>query len=362
LGALLERVVNTLPASVQVNLNGSREAVLKSLLGLTAFEAESVLLSGVAASGGLDESVISFVVKEKAQIIRRSGVLEFFDTSLTMKDVGGLGNLKRYANVKLGTFSEKAREYGLDPAKGVLLVGVPGTGKSLTAKAIAGGRFPLLRLDVGALMGSLVGQSESNMRQALQVAEAVSPCILWVDEIEKALGGINGGESDGGTTKRVFGTFLTWMSEKTAPVYIIATANDIRSLPAELFRAGRFDDIYFVDLPNHEDRASILDVHLTKRGRQYTTEFAPVIKATWGMTGAEIEKVVTSALECAFLENRDIRLGDLMFGVSQVNPIAKTMKDQIDTLRNWARTRAHWAGTPLEQEPETTGERMVELT
>jgi ATP-dependent 26S proteasome regulatory subunit len=360
LEATLDRVAGNMPEKYPVNLNGAREAVVKSLLGLTAFEAESVLLSGVAAEGALNEGVIQHIVKEKAQIVRRSGTLEFYDTSLTMADVGGLGNLKQYANTKLATFSEKAREFGLDPARGVLLVGVPGTGKSLTAKAIAGGRFPLLRLDVGALMGSLVGQSEANMRNALKVAEAIAPCILWLDEIEKALGGINGGESDGGTTKRVFGTFLTWMSEKTAPVYIIATANDIRSLPAELFRAGRFDDIYFVDLPNNEDRAAILDVHLRKRGRSYTAEFAPVIAKTWGMTGAEIEKVVTTALEYAFMADRDITVSDLIQATQAVNPIAKTMKDQIDTLRGWARTRAHWAGAPLEAAPDGEGQRMIE--
>lgn len=365
LEAILSKVTHSLPSYVKVTINGGREKVVKSLMGLTAFEAEGVILNAVAATGSLSDDVINLIVKEKAQIIRKSGVLEFYDTSLTPADVGGLRNLKEYAEVKLSTYSDKAKEFGIDPARGVLLVGVPGTGKSLTAKAIAGGKMPLLRLDVGALMGSLVGQSESNMRNALKVAEAISPCVLWLDEIEKGLGGVSGGESDGGTTKRVFGTFLTWMAEKTAMVYVIATANDIRALPAELFRAGRFDDIFFVDLPNYQDRMQILGVHLHKRGRTAENikadHLKEIIKVTWGMTGAEIEKTVTGAIERAFFEGRDLTGNDLIEAAKKVIPISKTMKDQIATLRSWAQTRAQVAGDPLEAEPKFEGLRTVDL-
>ena len=183
-------------------------------------------------------------------------MLEYYATNTTMNEVGGLTHLKRYAAEKLEAFSNEAAEFGVDAPKGVILVGIPGTGKSLAVKAIAGNKLPLLRMDVGALMGGLVGESEANMRQALRVAEAVAPCVLWVDEVEKGLGGATGGsENDGGTTKRVFGTLLTWMQEKTAPVYVAATANDARSLAPEFIR--RFDDLFWVDLPNLQDRMQV---------------------------------------------------------------------------------------------------------
>jgi len=327
------------PENIQLGENGIRDAVVEAMRGLSAVEAGNALRSAVVATRRLDDSAVPFVTRQKAQIIKQSGVLEYFDTSVTMQDVGGLENLKQYAAIQRAAFSSKARAAGVDAPKGLLMVGLPGTGKSLSAKAIAGGAMPLLRMDVGALMGSLVGQSESNMRQALKVAEAVAPCVLWVDEIEKALGGA-GGEMDGGTTTRVFGTLLTWMQETTAPVYVVATANDVRSLRPELLR--RFDDIMWVDLPSTSERGQILGVHLVKRGHgNFLTadDLVRVVSATSGFSGAEIEKVVKAAIKQAFFESRDLTPYDLLAAAVEITPISVTMRDQIESLRKWAKER-----------------------
>ena len=356
---ILIGIEQDLPESIPVELDGVRGKVVRSLRGLTAFEAESVLLSAIAATGELSEQVIGYIVAEKKQIIRKSGVLEFFDTTVTMNEIGGLSNVKRYAEVKMKTFSAQAKEAGVDPAKGCLLVGIPGTGKSLTAKAIAGGKMPLLRMDIGALMGGLVGQSEQNTRLALKVAEAVAPCALWIDEIEKSLGS-GGGELDGGTTQRVFGTILTWIQETTAPVYIIATANDISMLKPELLR--RFDDILFVDLPNVTDREEILRVHLEKRNKPTKGfDLKAVAQELYGFTGAEIEKVVKSALEHSFFENKPLTIEYINQAAKAIVPISETMSEQITNLRAWAKGRTIAAGNPLEARPKVEVNRAADL-
>jgi SpoVK/Ycf46/Vps4 family AAA+-type ATPase len=362
LGEILRTAEKDLPSGIPITLgeNGKREAVVQAMRGLTEMEAKNALKGGVVTTRELSEKIIPFLVKEKAQIIRKSGVLEYYDTAVTMSEVGGLEGLKEYAEIKRAAFSNKAREAGVDSPKGLLMVGTPGTGKSLSAKAIAGGQMPLLRMDVGALMGGLVGQSEGNMRSALKVAEAVAPCVLWIDEIEKALGGIGSGETDGGTTTRVFGTLLTWMQETKAPVYVVATANDVRSLRPELLR--RFDDVMFIDLPNAESRLEIINVHLAKRGKKVTGKLDEVVKATWSFSGAEIEKVVKSAIEKSFFQKREISLDDLINAAKRIVPISTTMKSQIDELRAWASTRAIPAGEPLEPQPKVSGKKsQIEL-
>ena len=354
LEAILTQCKNDLPSRIPYTLNGNKEKVVQAMRGLTAFEAGSVLLSAIAATGELGDSVVPYIVGEKSQIIRKSGVLEFYDTTTTMNQVGGLSYLKEYAQVKRNAFSAEASAAGVDSPKGVLLVGIPGTGKSLAAKAIAGGQMPLLRMDIGALMGSLVGQSESNMRQALKVAEAIAPCVLWVDEIEKALGGMGGSESDGGTTMRVFGTLLTWMQETSAPVYVIATANDVRSLKPELLR--RFDDVFWVDLPNSSDRQQVLSVHLAKRQKDPAAfNLAAVADRTWGFTGAELEKVVKSAIEKAFFQKQTLTTAHLLSAASQIVPIGNTMGEKIAELRTWSQGRALEASEPLEPRPVQRG-------
>lgn len=359
LGAVINRAEMDLPKSIPVTLNGNRERVNQALRGLTEFEAESVLMSGIVATKRLGDDIIPFIVQEKAQIIKKAGVLEYFSTDITMNQVGGLTHLKQYAAIKRAAFSATAAAFGVDAPKGVLLVGIPGTGKSLAAKAIAGGQMPLLRMDVGALMGGLVGQSESNMRAALKVAEAVAPAVLWLDEIEKALGS-GGGELDGGTSARVFGTLLTWMQETPAPVYVVATANDIRALRPELIR--RFDDMFWVDLPNFDDRVEIVDVHLAKRKQDSgRIDLDAVARATWGFSGAEIEKAVKSALETAYFEQAELTTIHLISAAARIVPIAVTMEGQIKDLRNQAKT-ARQAGDPLEPRPEEASSRKADLS
>ena len=214
----------------------------KAALGLTLAEAENVFAKSLAHTRCLDPQII---IEEKKHIIRKSGVLQFYDVDRDMDSVGGLGNLKKWLKQRGGSFSKEAREYGLPNPRGVLIVGIPGTGKSLVSKCIGHDwNMPVLRMDVGSLFGSLVGQSEANMRKALKTAEALAPCVLWIDELEKSLGG-SSGSSDGGTTARVFGSFLSWMQEKTTPVFVVATANDVSALPPEMLRKGRFDEWYF---------------------------------------------------------------------------------------------------------------------
>ncbi|HCR70738.1 MAG TPA: hypothetical protein DIW23_04785 [Anaerolineae bacterium] len=359
LSTILKKCETDLPDKVKINLDGdARDLVTRSLQGLSSFEASSTLLSAVVATGELGASAVPHIVAEKAQIIKKSGVLEFFDTSVTMQNVGGLKILKDYANIQRLSFSENARNEGIDTPKGVLFVGVPGVGKSLFAKAVAGGELPLLRMDVGALMGGLVGQSEANMRSALKVAEAVSPCVLWVDEIEKSLGT---NDLDGGTSSRVFGTLLTWMQETKASVYVVATANDAKMLKPELLR--RFDDIFWVDLPNASSRREIFEIHLTKRNKPVSLITDELINATWGFSGAEIEKVVKASVKAAYFAGKKLTTDCLIENAKEIVPIQKTMGEKINELRRWAKERARFAAEPLEEQviQTTSSTRKVRI-
>lgn len=344
-----------LPSNVNIALNGSREKVIAALRGLTAFEAETSLLNAIAAEGELSAGVISHIVKEKSQIIRKSGVLEIVESGYKMDDIGGLQELKTYARRKLSTFSVAARDAGIEAARGVLLVGVPGTGKSLSAKAIAADTLPLLKLDMGALMTSELGGSEKNLRQVFKVLDAIGPCVLWVDEIEKALAD-NDGRSDGGVKMGMLGSLLTWMQEHTSPVYIVATANQANLLRPELI--SRFDDVLWIDLPDASARAEILAVHFSKRGHAMTeftsSELVSMVEATWGFSGREIERQVKSALEVAFFEGRKVRASDLVNAAAESVPTAQMMKAQIDSLRSWADNgQIRNGGARLEERPKT---------
>ena len=361
LAAILEDSIENLPASVPVDLNGdgSRERVVKALCGLTAFEAESVLAMAVIATGRLDDSAVVYILAEKRQIVRKSGVLEYFPASESYDDVGGLDLLKAYARQREDAFTDAAREYGVEPPRGVLMVGVPGCGKSLTAKAIAGRRRPLLRMDVGALMGSLVGQSEANLRAALKVAEAVAPAVLWIDEIEKGLGG--SGELDGGTSKRVFGTLLTWMQEHDSGVYVVATANDVGALPPELLR--RFDDIFFVDLPDKAARQEIWHIHLAKRKRDPASFDLDVLAGeSDSLTGSEIEEATKAALFHGFSQGREIDTADLLAAMKAKVPLSVTMAERLAAIRDWASRRARPASSPAKpSKPAAPTTRKLEL-
>lgn len=257
--------------------------------------------------------------------------------------MGGLAGLKDWLQKRAAAFTDEARAFGLPAPKGILLIGVQGCGKSLCAKAVASlWRLPLLRFDMGRMFGSYVGSSEENVRKAIAVAESVAPAILWVDEIDKAFAGTRGsGANDSGTTARVFGTLLTWMSEKTAPVFVVATANDISGLPAELLRKGRLDEIFFVDLPGAEERAEIVRIHLAKRGRDPEAFAAAGLAAACeGFSGAEIEEAVVSGLYEAFSEGCDLTSEHIARSMNQTVPLARTMAEQMNELRSWTEGRA----------------------
>jgi SpoVK/Ycf46/Vps4 family AAA+-type ATPase len=273
--------------------------------------------------------------------VKKSGVLEYYEPDVTINDVGGLDLLKDYVAQRQNAFSDQAREYGLDMPRGVLLVGVPGTGKSLMAKVMTGGRMPLLRCDFGSLMGSLVGESEANQRQMWKLAKAMAPCVLWIDEIEKALGGEN---NDSGTSKRMLGSLLTEMQEQKEGVYIVATANDVRGLRPELLR--RFDDLFFVGLPDEDDRREIVRIHLARRKRKCEDfDTTRIAQATNGYTGAELEKVVIKAMYSAWSAGEEVETHHILAAAPLVVPIAKTMASEIESLTEWAKGRALPAAT-----------------
>jgi ATP-dependent 26S proteasome regulatory subunit len=338
-------------ASIDTTLESSkRESLIQSAQGLTSDEIESVFARSLVERKRLDLDV---VLEEKKQIIRKSGLLEYYAPDANIKDVGGLEILKEWLARRTKSFSDAARAFGIPAPKGILLLGVQGCGKSLTAKAVAAQwNLPLLKLDVGRIFGSLVGQSEENIRRAIKVAESVAPCILWADELEKGFAGVSGGGvSDSGTTARVFATFLTWMSEKTAPVFLIATANDVSALPPEMLRKGRFDEIFFVDLPDHPEREEIFRIHLLKRNRDPKKFKAKALAdATDGFSGAEIEQIVVGALYSAFDEGRELHQKDLIAEAKAVVPLSRMMSEEIAELREWASERTRPASR-REDEP-----------
>jgi len=344
--------------NIDTELNGDREQVAKALAGLTEFQAQSVLSTAVISTGKLDGEAVEFIIREKARLVKESGLLEFFQPDDKLAKIGGLDNLRGYLRKRQEAFSEKAKAFGLPAPKGIMMVGIPGCGKSLAAKTLAGlWKLPLMRLDVGSLMGSLVGQSEQNLNRALQVAESAAPCILWLDELEKGFSGVkSSGRSDGGTTARVFAKFLTWMQEKTAPVYIVATCNDIQALPPELMRAGRFDDIFFVDLPNRTERKEIWEIHISKVGRDpanYSIE--ALVEQSEGYTGSEIEVSVADGLYTAFDESSELKTSHLVAAINERVPLLKTMETEINNLREWAKGKAKPASSSDQQ--QVTGEQ-----
>jgi SpoVK/Ycf46/Vps4 family AAA+-type ATPase len=327
-----------------------KEALLKAALGLTVTEAENVLARCIVEKQSFS---VADMLAEKKQIIRKSGTLEYYEATERVEHIGGLDLLKNWLHRRNLAFSEKAKNYGLPAPKGVLLLGVQGCGKSLTAKAIASlWQMPLLRLDLGSVFAGIVGSSEQNMRSAIKTAEAVSPSVLWVDEIEKGLSGSrSSGDLDAGVTARVFGTLTTWLQEKTCPVFVVATANNIAALPPELFRKGRFDEIFYVDLPTEAERKEIFNIHLSKRKRDPESfDIAMLAREAHGFSGAEIEQVVISALYDAFEHDREITTEDLLCAIRETVPLSVTMREEIGDQRAWAKGRARMATTPLGEE------------
>lgn len=316
------------------------EELVKACQGLTMNRVRQALAKAIAKHGTLAEEDIELILEEKRQKIRQTQILDFYPTAAEISDIGGLDNLKDWLLRRGGAFSEQARRYGLPAPRGLLLVGVQGTGKSLSAKAIAHHwHLPLLRLDVGRLFGGLVGESEARTRQMIQLAEALSPCVLWLDEMDKAFG-TSDRSGDSGTASRVLGTFLTWMAEKTAPVFIVATANDIDRLPPELLRKGRFDEIFFVGLPTQGERREIFLVHLNRlRPHQMRSyDLDRLAYETPEFSGAEIEQSLIEAMHSAFSEQRDFTTEDIIEAVSQMIPLARTAQEQIQKLQDWAKS------------------------
>ena len=319
------------------------EQIIKAAQGLTLSEAENAFAKAIANDGVLNGQDIKLVLDEKRQVIRKSGLLEFVNADVDLDTVGGLDSLKRWLSDRSSAFGEPARKFGLPPPKGLLLLGVQGCGKSLTAKAIANfWALPLIRLDMGRIFSNYIGSSEENLRRAIRVAESVAPAVLWVDEIEKGLSGSGSSAVvDGGVTARVFGAFLTWLQEKTEPVFVVATANQIGSLPPELVRRGRFDEIFFIDLPATAERREIWRIHLAQRRRdERAFDLSELAQRTEGFSGAEIEQAVIAGLHLAFAEGKDLEQRHLLRAVEDTIPFATTMGEEIARSREWAKTRA----------------------
>lgn len=338
-----------------VNLkDGELEKLVSSLQGLTLAEAENTIARAIVQNGKLSIEAVDVIHKEIKQIVRKARLLEYFEAREEFGQIGGMETLKEWLSKRGSAFTQQAKEFGLPQPKGLLLLGVQGCGKSLTCKAIAGlWRLPLLRLDMGSIFGGIVGQSEENMRRAIKTAEAVAPCILWLDEIEKGLSGTGSSNmSDGGTTSRVFSTFLTWLQEKQKPVFVAATANNISLLPPELLRKGRLDEIFFVDLPQQKERDEIFKIHLKKRKRDAANfDTAELARLSAGYSGAEIEQIVIEGMTEAFHQKRELSNADLMKALNQLVPLSKTMKEDIDNLRAWAATRARPSSAPEREAP-----------
>lgn len=340
-----------------------KQRLVRAALGLTMQEAENAFCRAIVSLKGLHKGALEIIHDEKNQVVRKTGVLEFINSDLGINDIGGLDNLKNWLIKRNNTWNDESKMYNLPSPKGLLITGVPGCGKSLTAKAMSTiWGLPLLKLDMGRIFGGLVGSSEENMRKAIATAEAISPSILWVDEIEKGLSGVTKASGDGGTSTRVFGTFLSWLQDKDKPVFVIATANDISMLPPELLRKGRFDEIFFVDLPTSLERQKIFRVHIQKRISN--TSVAHEIEAsdevvgrladiTEGFTGSEIEQVVISALYEAFYQNRGLREEDIVKAINETVPLSKTQLEQIAAIREWAGERAVLATSRTDREYAT---------
>lgn len=369
---VLEEMIEMNQGKIEISLTEQEKLqICRGALGLTLQEVENALARAMVEKGKLSIEELSVILDEKNQVIKKTGMLEFIKSDLKIEDVGGLENLKRWLLKRNKSWSDSAARYNLPAPKGVLITGVPGCGKSLTAKSISAmWKLPLLRLDMGKIFSGIVGSSEENMRKAIQTAEAVAPSILWIDEIEKGFSGVSGSSGDSGISTRIFGTFLTWMQDKTKPVFVVATANNISGLPSEMLRKGRFDEIFFVDLPTEKERRDIFRLHLNRRlknpeilGNLMNDVFLleELAKETEGFSGAEIEQTVVAALFEAFSEDRALEKRDLMKVIKNMVPLSVTQSEQIMQIRNWANVRAV-AATAREDRNEYAKEDVKEKT
>lgn len=347
LGVVLDNIATS--ARLAKPESDEREQLLDAACGLTSIEAENAYALSVVEGGRLASNIVA---REKANELKKGGLLEVCSLVASLEDIGGLDCLKGWLLQRHDSFGKEARAYGLPSPKGLLIVGIPGTGKSLTAKATASVfNRPLLKLDAGRLFAGLVGQSESNLRSVIATVEAIAPAVLWLDEIEKGFNGSkSSGFSDGGTASRVFGTFLSWLQDRTAPVFVVATANDVTQLPPELLRKGRFDELFFVDLPNQAEREAIWRIQIAKFHREPKHfDIVQLARATEGLTGSEIEQLFIDALHEAFSRREEPTDLSIAMLLNDLVPLSKLMSEQIDALRKWAKGRARRA-TAVEAE------------
>jgi len=331
----LKRLIKSLEQNIE---NEFLEVLIRACQGLSIEKIRRALSKSIAQSGTITLKSLDLILKEKQQIISHTQILEFYPTTLQFKDIGGLENLKRWLQNRRSSFSEKAKLYGLPSPRGLLLVGIQGTGKSLTAKTIAHEwNLPLLRLDIGRIFGGIVGESENRIRQMIQLVEALSPCVLWIDEIDKAFNEQNK-SNDSGTTNRVLGTFLIWLAEKTAQVFVVATANNLEVLPLEIIRKGRFDEIFFLGLPTFVERKQIFSVFLQRFRPLNTNQFNldQLAQHSADFSGAEIEQSFIEGMHIAFNEKREFQNKDILKGVQQIIPLSQLEVTRIEKIQNWA--------------------------
>lgn len=332
---------------IEINLTDEdKEVLIKAAGGLTLAEAENAFAKAVASNKRLSRDDVNIILEEKKQIVLKSGTLEYFETDVKFNSVGGLDELKDWMRKRNHAFTEAAKDFGIPTPKGALLLGVQGTGKSMVCKTLGSlWEMPVLRFDIGSIFGRYVGESENNMRKALAVAEAVAPCLVWVDELEKGFSGMTE-SSDSGTSSRVLSYFLSWMQDNTKPIFIVATCNDVSKLPPELLRKGRLDEIFFIDLPCQEEREEIFRIHLDLRHRDPVNFDIPALaKASLAFSGAEIEQAVVSGLFDAYDESRELTTDDILLNISKTVPISRTMSHKIEYLRDWAAERARPASS-----------------
>jgi len=336
----LREIHNKTPLEIGITKNGL-DAIIRNLRGLSIRQAHRLICDVVCNDRRFDDADVNKIIAGKRRLLQSDGLLDYVEAPLTMDEIGGMGNLKKWLGLRKDAFTDEAANFGLTPPRGVLILGVQGAGKSLCAKAIATAwQQPLYRLDCGSLYNSYIGESERNLRKALKQIEAMSPAVLWIDEIEKAFASAANQSSDGGLSKRMFATLLTWMQEHREAVFLVATANEIEALPPELLRKGRFDEIFFVDLPGPEARREIFRIHLAKRRRDpQNFDLDRLAQIAEGYSGAEIEQAVISALHEAFEARAELTVETLIKAVQSSPPISVTMAERIEELCAWAQNR-----------------------
>lgn len=317
------------------------EMLMRAFLGLTADEIASIVRKVLSRKGVIDGKALDEIIEEKRQILRKTEIVEFVANDLQMRHVGGLRKFKQWVDIRARGFTDEARKFGLPIPKGVLITGISGCGKSMVIKALANAwSMPLLRLDMGRVFSNLAGSPEESLRRAIMTVEAVAPAILWIDEIEMGIS-VFSDSVESGSTSRIFASFLTWMQERRAPVFVAATANDIDRLPPEFIRKGRFDEVFFVDLPEQAERAEIVKIHLETRGKRAAqVSVEGLAKSALGFTGAEIEQAIITAMYSAFSLHRELEISDIYRALEGMVPLSVTMKEQITRMKRWADNRA----------------------